>query len=160
MFLYDALYSWAQFLQKEKHTQSPVEDVLIEVYNKYIKQQSAKSKIPHWVKELKEIIQDQVDTNLTLNDVSKTLDVNPSYLSREFSKHFDNLNFGEYIRKLRIEKAIALIQNSKYTLTEIAYLTGFSDQSHFTRIFKQHTGKNPSFYRKTLQKSKADTKGK
>jgi AraC-like DNA-binding protein len=78
--------------------------------------------------------------------------VHPSYLSREFSKYFDDLSFGDYIRKLRIEKAIVLLSDPKYTLAEIAYLTGFSDQSHFNRIFKRHTGKNPSEYRKSLGK--------
>jgi AraC-like DNA-binding protein len=159
MMLYDALYSWAKHLQKEKHTQNPVDHVFIDVYNKFIKQKSAQKKTPDWVKELKQIIQDQIDTNLNLTEISKSLDINPSYLSREFSRHFNNLSFGEYIRKLRIEKAIELISENKYTLTQIAYLTGFSDQSHFTRIFKQHTSKSPSAYKKELAKSKADTKG-
>ncbi len=159
MMLYDALYSWATHLQKEKHTQNPVDLIFIEVYNKFIKQKSAQKKTPEWVKELRQIIQDQVDTNISLTNISKSLDINPSYLSREFSKHFNNLSFGEYIRKLRIEKAIELIKLNKYALTEIAYLTGFSDQSHFTRIFKQHTDKSPSAYKKELAKSKADTKG-
>jgi hypothetical protein len=158
MMIYDALYSWAKHLQKEKHTQNPVDNVFIDVYNKFIKNKSAK-KTPDWVEELKHIIQDQVDTNLNLTDISKSLDINPSYLSREFSKYFNNLSFGEYIRKLRIEKAIELINLNTYSLTEIAYLTGFSDQSHFTRIFKQHTGKSPSIYKKEQIKSKAGTKG-
>ena len=152
MMIYDALYSWAKHLQKEKHTQNPVDHVFIDVYNKFIKQKSAQKKTPDWVQELKQIIQDQVDTNLSLTEISKSLDINPSYLSREFSKHFNNLSFGEYIRKLRIEKAIELIGQNKFSLTEIAYLTGFSDQSHFTRIFKLHTGKNPSAFKKELQK--------
>jgi AraC-like DNA-binding protein len=152
MMLYDALYSWATHLQKEKHTQNPVDHVFIDVYSKFIKQKSAQKKTPEWVKELRQIIQDQVDTNVSLTDISKSLDINPSYLSREFSKHFNNLSFGEYIRKLRIKKAIELMQANKYSLTEIAYLTGFSDQSHFTRIFKQHTGQSPSAYKKELAK--------
>jgi AraC-like DNA-binding protein len=153
MMIYDALYSWAKHLQKEKHTQNPVDHLFIDVFNKFIKQKAAKKKTPGWVKELKEIIQDQIDTNLSLSNISKSLDIHPSYLSREFSKHFDNLSFGEYIRKLRIEKAIELMKTSPYSLTEIAYLTGFSDQSHFTRIFKKHTGQNPSAYRKKIRKS-------
>jgi AraC-like DNA-binding protein len=102
------------------------------------------------VQELKELIQDQIDTNiaLSLKDVSTSLNVHPSYLSREFSKYFDDLSFGDYSRKLRIEKAINLLAGSKYSLAEIAYLTGFSDQSHFTRIFKSHTGKSPKDFRK------------
>jgi AraC-like DNA-binding protein len=152
MMLYDALYTWAKFLQNEKHTQNPFENILLDVYKKYLKEK--KKKTPQWAKELKEIIQDQIDTNLTLNlkEISQSLNVHPSYLSREFSKHFDNLSFGDYIRKLRIEKSIELLKNSRHSLAEIAYLTGFSDQSHFTRIFKAQTGSNPSDYRKKMLK--------
>ncbi|QDW21118.1 chromate resistance protein ChrB domain-containing protein [Flavobacterium sp. KBS0721] len=163
MVIYDALYSWATHLHKQNHLQnSPFENLLHEVYNKFLNEKKSNKKTPSWVKELKEIIQDQIDTQFTfdLKQISNDLELNPSYLSREFSKYFEDLNFGDYIRKLRIEKAIHLIENSSYTLTEIAYMTGFSDQSHFTRIFKLQTGKNPSSYRKKTQKSKPDTKSK
>ncbi|MDQ6530669.1 chromate resistance protein ChrB domain-containing protein [Flavobacterium sp. LHD-85] len=155
MLLYDALYSWATHLYQQNHLQnSPFEKLLHEVYNKFLKDKKASGKTPLWVKDLKNIIQDQIDAQFTfdLKKISSELDLNPSYLSREFSKHFEDLNFGEYVRKLRIEKAINLIENSSHTLTEIAYMTGFSDQSHFTRIFKLHTGKNPSSYRKKSKK--------
>ena len=152
MLIYDALYHWAKYHQKEKHTQNPVDHVLIEVFDKYLKQKSAGKKKPAWVKELKDIIQDQIDTTITLKQLSKDVNIHPAYLSREFAKHFDNLSFGEYLRKLRIEKAIEYLDTSSYSLTKIAYLTGFSDQSHFTRIFKKHTGQNPSVYRKKLKK--------
>lgn len=156
MILYDALYSWATHLYKQKHLQSsPFENLLHEVYHKFLKQEkNSNPKTPTWVKDLKAIIQDQIDTQFAfdLKQISNDLEMNPWYLSREFSKYFEDLNFGEYVRKLRIEKAINLIQNSTYTLTEIAYMTGFSDQSHFARIFKQSTGKNPSSYRKNAQK--------
>lgn len=153
MLLYDALYSWAKYLQKEKHTQQPFESLLLDVYNKYLKDKpGSKRKVPNWAQELKEIIQDHIDTSLSLKELSKGLSISPSYLSREFSKYFEDLSFGDYIRKQRIEKAIELMQNRSYSLTEIAYLTGFSDQSHFTRIFKKNTGQNPSEYRKQLQK--------
>lgn len=163
MLLYDALYSWATHLYKQNHLQnSPFENLLHEVYNKFLSEKKSNQKTPLWVKDLKEIIQDQIDAQFTfdLKKISNDLELNPSYLSREFSKYFEDLNFGEYVRKLRIEKAIHLIQNSTYTLTEIAYMTGFSDQSHFTRIFKLHTGKNPSSYRKNALKSNSDTKSK
>jgi AraC-like DNA-binding protein len=155
LILYDALYSWAKHLQGEKHTANPAEHLLLDVYQKFLKQKSRAKKMPAWAKELKEIIQDQIDTNLALSlkGVSQSLNVHPAYLSREFSKYFSDLTFGEYIRKLRIEKATGLLKGSKYSLAEIAYLTGFSDQSHFTRIFKKHTGKSPAAYRKGLRKT-------
>jgi hypothetical protein len=154
MIIYDGLYTWAKHLQNEKHTQHPFESTLLDVYKKFLREKRKKA-VPEWAKELKEIIQDQIDTNLTLSlkEISESLNVHPSYLSREFSKYFDNLSFGDYIRKLRIEKSIQLLHDPKYSLAEIAYLTGFSDQSHFNRTFKLHTGKSPSVYRKILQKS-------
>lgn len=153
MMLYDALYEWASLLQKDKHTQEPEEHLMLKAINQLIGQQSRKpKKIPSWAQELREIIQDKIDTDfsLTLKVLSKSVDVHPAYLSREFSKYFDNLSFGDYMRRLRIDKAIHLMKTHKYTLTQIAYLTGFSDQSHFTRTFRKHTGKNPSAFRKKL----------
>ncbi len=159
MLIYDALYSWAKYLKDQKHLQQPFEQTLLNAIHTFIKEKSGYKKTPIWAKELKEIIQDHIDTNLTLKELSKNVDIHPAYLSREFSKYFDNLSFGDYLRKLRIEKAVELLNNTQHSLTEIAYLTGFSDQSHFTRIFKLVTGKNPSAYRKELNKSNTHTKG-
>lgn len=157
--IYDALYTWAKYLQNVKHTESPVEQLLVDVYQKFLKKGNT-GKIPAWATELKTIIQDQIDTNLTLSltGISQELNVNPAYVSRQFSKYFDNLSFGEYIRKLRIDKAIVLIETSDYSLSEISYLTGFSDQSHFTRIFKLEAGKTPSEYKKSTTKGKIGSK--
>jgi hypothetical protein len=154
MRIYDGLYSWAQHLYQKKHSQTgTAEQMLLEVFTKYLQDRKGK-KAPAWAKELKEMIQDQLDTNmsLSLQQVSHDLEINPSYLSREFSKYFENLSFGDYIRKLRIEKAIHLLETTWYPLTEIAYLTGFSDQSHFNRIFKKQMGVTASEYRKNIPK--------
>ena len=155
MMLYDALYSWAKYLQKEKHTTNPSEKLLLGVYHQLLKKSSTK-KIPGWAKEVKELIQDHLDTSLTLSlkEISQNLKVHPAYLSREFSKYFDDLSFGDYIRKLRIEKAIDLMKSTSYSLTEISYLTGFSDQSHFSRTFQKITGEKPSVFRKNQPKVK------
>jgi AraC-like DNA-binding protein len=160
MIIYDGLYTWAKLLQNERHTQNPFEKTLLDVYKKFLREKTKRKEVPGWAKELKEIIQDQIDTNLTLSlkEISESLNVHPSYLSREFSKYFDNLSFGDYIRKLRIEKSLELMKDPKYSLAEIAYLTGFSDQSHFNRTFKLHTGKNPSVYRKTVEKNAKNSK--
>lgn len=154
MVIYDGLYSWAKHLFKNKHTQDgPAEQLLLQVYHQFLKQNKGQ-KTPEWAVALKEMIQDQLDTNLTLSlqQASEELDINPAYLSREFSKHFDNLSFGDYMRNARIEKARQLIATTSHSLTEIGYLTGFSDQSHFNRIFKRHTGQSPSLYKKSLKK--------
>lgn len=151
--LYDALYTWAKYLSDTKHLEgSPYEKTLHDVYIKFLK--NKKDKSPSWVKEIKHLIQDHIDAqfNIDLRKLSEELNLNSAYVSREFPRHFDNLNFGEYIRNARIQKAKELFINPEYSLTEIAYLTGFSDQSHFTRVFKQITGDNPSAFRRKLFK--------
>lgn len=151
LVLYDALYSWATHLQGQAHTQQPEEQLLVQVYTAYLQRtRESNARPPAWATQLRELIQDHLDTNLTLRltQAADTLQVNPTYLSREFARYFDNLSFGEYIRKMRIEKALQLLDTTAYSVGEIAYLTGFSDQSHFTRIFKQHTGQSPAAYRR------------
>ncbi|QRR00719.1 chromate resistance protein ChrB domain-containing protein [Dyadobacter sandarakinus] len=159
MVIYDALYSWARHLQSDRHTQSPTEQLLLAVLHTYMDPKNRR-KPPDWVLELKSMIQDQIDANLALSltELAESVDVNPAYVSRTFARYFDDLSFGEYIRKLRIGKAVQLLESTDYTLTEIAYLTGFSDQSHFTRIFKKQMGQIPSAYRKS-DKGKIRTKG-
>ncbi|WP_375447820.1 chromate resistance protein ChrB domain-containing protein [uncultured Fibrella sp.] len=162
MLIYDALYSWATYLQHEKHTQNPTENSLIQVMTTYLaSQKKDRKRTPGWISELEALIQDHVDTNLTisLKGLSEAVQMNPTYLSREFATYFDKLTFGEYIRKLRIEKAIQLLDQPEHSLLDIAYLTGFSDQSHFTRVFKKFIGKSPSAYRKDVQKGKESAKG-
>ena len=157
MLIYDALYSWATHLQHVKHTQNPTENRLIQVMATYLaSQKKDRKRKPAWISELEALIQDHVDTNLSisLKGVSEAVQMNPTYLSREFANYFDNLTFGEYIRKLRIEKAIQLLDQPEHSLLDIAFLTGFSDQSHFTRVFKKFVGKSPAAYRKEGQKGK------
>ncbi|WP_312339426.1 chromate resistance protein ChrB domain-containing protein [Sphingobacterium sp.] len=154
MIIYDGLYSWSQHLYKKQHSNdSPIENLFLQIYHSYLSKKQ-KEKSPEWTVAIRELIQDQIDTNttLSLNQLSEGLDLSPSYLSREFSKYFDNLNYGEYIRKKRIEKSIKLMSDPTLSLTDIAYLTGFSDQSHYTRIFNKFIGCNPSLYRKKILK--------
>jgi AraC-like DNA-binding protein len=150
MIIYDALYSWAKYHMNDKHTWEPMEGLLLQVYNKFIKAQSGKKRAPAWVQKIKDNIQDQIDTNfsLNLNAMSKELTLSPGYISREFSKYFDSLSFGEYIRKVRVDKSKELLVSGNHSQAQIAYLTGFSDQSHFIRVFKKNAGMTPTEYQK------------
>jgi len=152
MCIYDGLYSWAKHLYHKKHAQTGTsEQMLLDVFTKYLQKGEGK-KVPAWAQTLKEMIQDQIDTNMSmsLQQASEELDINPAYLSREFSRYFENMTFGDYIRKLRIEKATHLLESTNYSLSQVAHLTGFSDQAHFSRIFKLYSGQTPSAFKKRL----------
>ncbi len=71
--------------------------------------------------------------------------MSPTYLSQMSPRYF-RANIGEYIRKVRVDKATVLLSCKHLTLTQIAYDCGFSDQSHLIRCFKEFNGMTPGQY--------------
>ncbi len=59
-------------------------------------------------------------------------------------------NFQSLVTRSRREAAEALLSDDRHSLVEVAFLTGFSDQSSFQRAFKGWTGQTPTTYRTTL----------
>lgn len=53
--------------------------------------------------------------------------------------------------RTRLEKAKELLSLDTQPLTEIAAETGFSDQAHFTKVFRKHLGTTPARWRKARQ---------
>ncbi len=107
------------------------------------------TKIPSWVPSLKEILHADDYENLSLQSLSDELGVHPVHLSRTIPKYF-SVTLGDYMRQQKIKSALTLLLNPKLSLTEIAYLCGFADQSHFSRTFKSYIGKTPKVFRVQL----------
>ncbi len=55
--------------------------------------------------------------------------------------------FASYVRRLRVERARRLLDTTDCEISQIAYQTGFSSQSHFQNVFKQLTGETPRGWR-------------
>lgn len=102
---------------------------------------------PVWVDQLKEILHDHWSENLSLHHLSGLLQIHPVTISKYFSRYF-NCTLGEYVRKIRVDKALTLVRSTSLSLSMIAYECGFADQSHFIRIFKSQTGLLPNEFRK------------
>lgn len=101
---------------------------------------------PKWVRLLDDLVNDKWNESITLQELSIATKKHPITISKHFRKYF-SCTLGEYLRKLKIDKSISLIKNSRMSLTEIALHCGFADQSHFTRNFKQMTGFLPKEFR-------------
>ncbi|MEO0527028.1 MAG: helix-turn-helix transcriptional regulator [Bacteroidota bacterium] len=141
-----------EFLISDNYSNVSVEVLLLQICESLskIKETNAK-KNPNWVDGLKELL--HYDTSkLSLDYLSNELKVHPVHISRAASKHL-SMSLGEYMRQHKIKKAIPLLLNSNNSLTEIAHQTGFSDQSHFNRVFKSIFNSSPSTYRKNTTKS-------
>jgi AraC family transcriptional regulator len=104
------------------------------------------AKEPRWLRHAREIIHDRVHEPLTLSSVARAAAIHPSHLARTFRKRYGR-PIGEYVRQLRIERAAQELAETDATLTEISLRYGFFDQSHFSRVFKQHMGMTPAQFR-------------
>jgi AraC family transcriptional regulator len=132
-------------------TAATIQMLLFEIFGQLLRyKQSAQNTKPLWVDKLREILSDSFTEKLSLLNLSHELNIHPAHLSRDFSKYF-YCTFGEYVRKLRVEKSLALLPDRNLSLTEIAFRCGFADQSHFLRCFKRINDINPSRYRKLLR---------
>ncbi len=125
--------------------------LLFEIFGQMLKfKQSVQDRKPLWTKKLKEILNDEYTKQFSLLDLSNKLNLHPVHLSRDFSKHFE-CTLSEYVRKIRIEKSLALLSDENLSLTDIALACGFADQSHFLRCFKQINEIPPSIFRKLFR---------
>ena len=102
---------------------------------------------PDWVIKVREFLHDNWDKPISLWELSLVAGVHPITISKHFPFYF-SCTLGEYLRSLKIEKALGLIKSTRRSLLDIAMECGFADQSHFTRVFKLMTGFLPNDFRK------------
>ncbi|RDC58741.1 helix-turn-helix transcriptional regulator [Adhaeribacter pallidiroseus] len=94
-----------------------------------------------------EILQDKWNEPVTLPELASLTQVHPVTISKHFTRYFA-CTLGEYRRKLKVNKSLALLRNPHLSLTDVALECGFADQSHFIRIFKEMTGWLPKHFKK------------
>jgi len=94
-----------------------------------------------------EYIQDSLDTPMTIRQLAKMANLNPTYFSNLFSKLIGTPPL-QYINKRRVEKAQELLLGTTETLYQIAQQVGFGDEYYFARLFKKNVGISPDYYRK------------
>ncbi|KAA0965596.1 response regulator transcription factor [Sporosarcina sp. ANT_H38] len=105
------------------------------------------------MKKLLDYINENYAESLNLTDMGKKFHYNPSYLSNYFSEN-NNQSFSEYLKQVRIEKSIELLQKEEVSIAKISMLVGYSDHSYFCRVFKSSIGVSPSSYRRQYSSTK------
>jgi len=91
-----------------------------------------------------------MESDLNLYRVAEAVGRPEKVLSRLF-KEKTNENLSDYIEKVRINKAVELLTNTKLTIDDIAGQTGYNSAHSFRRAFKRLTGLSPSLYRKPAE---------
>lgn len=142
---------YREFRQSDNASQLAIEGLTLELLVEVSRHQvSAQDKhAPQWLERAVEMLRERFAERLTISEVALSVGVHPVHLAREF-RRFKRCTMGEYVRQLRIERACHQLHNPEEPLAAIAAAAGFSDQSHFCRMFKRFVGMTPSEYRSAL----------
>ena len=101
------------------------------------------------ISKAKTYIDQNFSKELTLDEVSSSVNISPYYFSKLF-KEESGENFIEYLTKVRISHAKELLKNPALSIKEICVMSGYSDPNYFSRIFKKQEDVTPSEYRERL----------
>ena len=92
------------------------------------------------------------DPQFTVKQLAQEVNVSNSMLYRKLMKSVE-LNPNAFIKKMRLLKAVQLLEETDLTISEIAYKCGFTDMSYFGYSFKKQYGISPTNYRQNINKS-------
>lgn len=104
--------------------------------------------VPSIVRKAKDAIAQSLSEGAPkVADIAKGLGLSARSFHRRLSEH--GMNFQTLTEETRRELAEGLLKDERHSLSEVAFLTGFSEQSSFTRAFKRWLGTTPASYRKS-----------
>jgi AraC family transcriptional regulator len=115
-----------------------------------MREQNGSSGRPRWLEDARDRIHVELADRPTLTGLAESVGVHPVTLARAFRRAF-GCTVGEYVRNLRIERAARQLTDTDLSLAEIALAEGFSDQSHFSNLFRRHTGLSPFQFRRAVR---------
>ncbi len=105
---------------------------------------------PRWLVDARDMIHLELAARPSLTALAASVGVHPVTLARAFRRAF-GCTVGEYVRRLRIDRAARQLAETDLSLAEIALAEGFSDQSHFSNLFRRHTGLSPFQFRRAVR---------
>jgi len=143
---------YRQFRDPEPGWPLLVEGLALEILAGFVREShnSDAGEAPNWLVQARDLLHDGFAERLNLAEVARQVGVHPVHLARTFRRHF-RCTLGEYQRSLRVEYASRQLSTTQISLAEIAMASGFVDQAHFSRVFKDLTGWSPGRYRTALR---------
>jgi AraC family transcriptional regulator len=101
---------------------------------------------PMQAKKVARYIDEHLDQQLVLNDLAKLTRVSGSHFLRQFRRRFGCAPH-HYVLQQRVARAQHLLAKTNMSLKEVSAYSGFSDQSHMTRVFQSFLHTTPGVYR-------------
>ena len=101
-----------------------------------------------FVSKLNDVVKSNVDNpDFSVENLADALNISRIQLYRKIKAIF-NISVNDYINNIRLEQAKVMLQDPGFTISEIAYKTGFSSPNYFSTVFKSKFGLTPNAFRK------------
>ena len=94
-----------------------------------------------------EMMHDHLDVDLTRDLVAASINVHPNHLSR-ICKRFTGSTLATYMTNIRMTRACEFLRDHRLSIAEVAKASGYRDETHFRKRFKQVLGLTPSQWRR------------
>lgn len=96
-----------------------------------------------------EVIESNLCEDLSLQELASLCNMSLATFNRKFREIFKD-SPANYLKKQKLEKAKRLLRGTDMRVTEVSWECGFSDASHFTKVFKSETGITPLKFREQV----------
>ena len=95
-------------------------------------------------------VQEEFSRHIPLEEIADKVSMSVPGFCRYFKK-ITGKTFTQFVNEYRLVHAAKLLHEKQTSITDICYESGFSNFSHFNKLFKKFTGKTPSVYRNELK---------
>ncbi|WP_157950004.1 AraC family transcriptional regulator [Vallitalea okinawensis] len=143
--------TFIQFVE-EVETYEEVTDLFIDMLNAFIDlvEKSKRLTYSKPVYLTVDYINKYYSQRIRISELAAKVHLSESHLLRLFKSQL-GVSIKDYITQTRIDKGKKLLKYTQYSIATISNMTGFNDQSHFTRMFKKQTQLTPKAYRESIQ---------
>lgn len=121
-----------------------------EIFNEYLMSEHDDMKMDFnykIIEQIKSYVTENInDSQLSVSVIADYFDFSDGYLGRIFKKYTD-VSLISYITHIRLNQACRYLQNTQFTIAEIAQMVGYSNSNYFCRVFKKQLNTTPNDFR-------------
>lgn len=104
-----------------------------------------------FMQQVMQVMEEQMENSeLTVDELAQLVNLGRSIFYQKL-KAVIGLSPVDFIREIRIKRAVQLIDSGEYNFSQVAYMTGFNDPKYFGKCFKRQMGMTPSEYKESTK---------
>ena len=132
---------------KEVLIKNYVSEIVIEILRKCVDTSKFKNQPQQKAREVLAYIRENFKEDISLESTAEHFKITSPHLSRLFKNSLD-ITFNDYLRGLRLDYAMRLINVTSISITDVCTKSGFNSPAHFSKVFKDRFGVSPTFMRR------------